>query len=58
MQLVSRLREGLGVTVSLRDVFAAPTVAKLAVLIEGRSVTLKPERAKSFGQGDVEDVVL
>jgi aryl carrier-like protein len=43
MQLASRMQQAFGVTVALRDVFAAPTIAKLAPLIEKTPNSLQRE---------------
>jgi acyl carrier protein len=50
MQLVMRLRSTFGVDVTLRQIFEAPTVERLALLVEGNLV----EAVESMSDEEVE----
>ncbi|WP_372452735.1 phosphopantetheine-binding protein, partial [Gordonia paraffinivorans] len=47
MRLVARVSDALGVQVSVRDVFDAPSVRELVVAVSGRRPALPPVRAVS-----------
>ncbi|MBY4576090.1 non-ribosomal peptide synthetase, partial [Gordonia paraffinivorans] len=53
MRLVARVSDALGVQVSVRDVFDAPSVRELVVAVSGRRPALPPVRAVSPRPGRV-----